>query len=289
MLWGYSFTSGSDSALLYDTLKQEYRELEYKKIEGKISSYSEISAIFGSVLWSLLAHYIGNNYVFLSYGCILLFIIPLCYGLKDYVTSIHSEDKQLRKSIASIIHMSSHDRPTLKRIILYGSIISTATYIMARTIQPYLLKHGLALMYIGIALALFKVVISIASSHAHKRDRKLWWKFSLCSLLLLVIIWYTICWLANWLLVWFCWLILFQIERGLHKPIFNHAINELVDSDIRATVLSVNSMVGRFFYATIWPIIWFISDTFSLKVMLLCCVAIFTILWIWSYMNIKKI
>lgn len=52
---GQSFISGSDSAMLYDTLKNEKRKGEYLKFEGRVTSIGNFSEAIAGIFGGLLA------------------------------------------------------------------------------------------------------------------------------------------------------------------------------------------------------------------------------------------
>ena len=61
ILWAlaYALVSGADHALLYDTLKEEKKEKESKKILGKFGSIELIGILIAAPIGSLIAQYFG--------------------------------------------------------------------------------------------------------------------------------------------------------------------------------------------------------------------------------------
>ena len=55
-----------------------------------------------------------------------------------------------------------------------------------------------------------------------------------------------------------------QFVRGFKKVIITDYINKLADSNIRATILSVESLVSKLIYAMIIPIFGWFADVYSL-------------------------
>jgi len=60
-------------------------------------------------------------------------------------------------------------------------------------------------------------------------------------------------------------LFIFYIFRGFATPVLKDYINQLTDSNVRATVLSVRNFVIRIFFAIIGPFIGWYSDLVSLQ------------------------
>ena len=60
-------------------------------------------------------------------------------------------------------------------------------------------------------------------------------------------------------------LFVFYTFRGFATPILKDYINQLTDSNVRATVLSVRNFVIRIFFAIIGPFIGWYTDMVSLQ------------------------
>jgi len=59
--------------------------------------------------------------------------------------------------------------------------------------------------------------------------------------------------------------------RGINGPVLNDYINSCVSSDIRATVLSVKSLVGRLMFVLLGPLVGWVNDSYSLSVAFVVC------------------
>jgi hypothetical protein len=59
-------------------------------------------------------------------------------------------------------------------------------------------------------------------------------------------------------------LFIFYLVRGINGPVLNDYINRCIDSDIRATVLSVRSLVARVMFTLLGPVVGWVSDTYTL-------------------------
>jgi hypothetical protein len=63
----------------------------------------------------------------------------------------------------------------------------------------------------------------------------------------------------------------FYLVRGINGPVMNDYINRCVDSDIRATVLSVKSLVGRLMFIVVGQMAGWVSGVYSLSTAFLVC------------------
>lgn len=76
--WGYNFNSGSEEALVYDSMKQCGKEKEYLRVSGRLNMLIEIAQAAATVAGGILAEY---SYVWCyAASCViaLLCLIPVC-------------------------------------------------------------------------------------------------------------------------------------------------------------------------------------------------------------------
>jgi hypothetical protein len=56
-----------------------------------------------------------------------------------------------------------------------------------------------------------------------------------------------------------------QFVRGFRNVVITDYINQLVTSNMRATILSVESFIGKLLYAIIIPFIGWVADVYTLQ------------------------
>jgi cyanate permease len=66
-------------------------------------------------------------------------------------------------------------------------------------------------------------------------------------------------------------LTVFYLARGIAHPILKDRINALTSSDIRATVLSIRSLVIRCMFSAFGPILGYVSEKINLSTALIAC------------------
>lgn len=287
-LWS-AFISGSDSALLYDSLKELGRQNEYKKMEWLATFVWEASWAVGGIIWGIAASAYGLRNTMLVTAILVWLAIPFAIMLKDIKQDNPNPDKSLWQNLIGIIRYAIHDNKTLKRILIYSAALSTATLSMVRWTQPYLTQLEVPIAWFGIIRFVLRWVVSLSGLAAHWWDKKLWLKTGLASLLILVVAGYILVWTMWSIVWWFIWLLLFQIERGIQKPFTNHAINELTESYMRATVLSVNSMIGRIMRSVLGPVLGWMADFWSLQTMFLLSALLFGVMWGVCMLNLVRV
>ena len=132
---GYSFISGADSAMAYDSLIAINKEREYRKFEAYSSSYMAISEGIASILGGLIAVVSIRLPVALQAGVYILFI-PLVLLLKEPPRT-KSESTQPLKDILDITWFVLYKNKEIKSLVFYGAVMSTLTHTMVWITQPY--------------------------------------------------------------------------------------------------------------------------------------------------------
>jgi len=272
---GASFVSGTDSALLYDTLKEQNQESTYVKKEGILQSagnFSEgIAGIFGGILAlsSLRAPFAAQ---------FVMYFIALIIGLTIYEPKNLTKRKASNpiKDIISIVKYSIHDHKESKALILYAGIVGASTLSMVFFIQPYFTMVGLPLVFFGFAWAILNFSVGIFSLYAYKFEQFIGRKKSLISLLLLSVTGYIL--LATFESLWAIpFILLFYAVRGISGPIINDYVNKLIESDVRATVLSVKNLMVRVIFSIVSPFIGYFADVYSLQTAFMMSAAFFLV------------
>ncbi|MFT5367201.1 MAG: sugar phosphate permease, partial [Candidatus Latescibacterota bacterium] len=122
---------------------------------------------------------------------------------------------------------------------------------------------------------------------AYRIERTLGRKKALISLILLSTTAYLL--LSQFQSLWAApILFIFYLVRGINGPVLNDYLNRIVTSDIRATVLSVKSLIGRLMFVILGPIMGWVNDAYSLGMAFLMAGCTFLILGIFSLWRLHK-
>ena len=269
-IWiGYTFISWSDSALLYDTLLELKKEKIYKYIEGKKETLASYSQAIGAVIGGIVAASFWLRSTFIINAILVSAAIPVIRTIVEpHIHRAKDPSKNLWANLQKTIKYALRENKKLLLIILFSWIISISTLSIVRATQPYLELIGVPIVYFGFIRAWLRLVVWSSSFFAWRYDEKVGFKKAMISLLLLTVSGYILMWLVGslrWILV----LVIFQIVRWLQVVLTKQYINETIQSHMRATVLSVEGMIGRLMFAWIWPIIWWMSDLRSLQTALI--------------------
>jgi len=258
---GASFVSGADSALLYDSLLNDKRSDEFIQYQGRLTSIGSLSESLAGILGGLMAAWWIRSPVFL-HSFILLFSFFLALSLKEPERKKMKASETTQNFINVFKFIWQH--PQIKWWLLYTAIVGTATLTTAWIIQPYLIAIEIDLKYFGFwwtALNLMVALGAYFSNAIHQRLPVKW----LVQLMLLFILLSMV--LAGWAMAIYGMTFFFLINfiRGVKEPILKDYINRYTASEMRATVLSINSFLIRGVFAVFGPWVGWMLDVYDFK------------------------
>ena len=275
-----SLSSGTDTALIYDTLAITDPKRAPIKILGKSMFYSTLGEGFAALISSALLIFsfalrdlavISAIISWLPFFIILTLIEPP----RQKMGKIHREN-------ISYIFTSLFKQSRLLNLILLNAIFSfTATLTAVWMFQKYWEKIEIPLMYFGFMWALTNFTASISSKYAHKVEKQL----GSVAIIAIIGILPSIGFLGISFIesIWGVVLCLsFQACRGLGQVVYNDALNKRVTSDFRATANSILQMGVRILFIGIGPLFGSLIDRkdvfFANRAFGLAYLAIFVIL-----------
>ena len=259
---GGSLMSGSDSAIIYDTLLETNNKTNYTKIEGRSYAIGNFSEALAGILGGFLA--VGSIYLpIYVQTSILFFSIPIALTLVE--PTMHEENKLDRSfsAIMGVVKFAIIDHAKLRWLIIYSSAMGVATLSMAWFAQPFFKEVGVPLFYFGILWAGLNFSAGLTSFNAYKFDKKKNNYNMLAYISLAMIISFILLGFNN-SLFGLIFIFIIYLLRGIVTPILRNGININTTSNKRATVLSVRSFIIRISFAICAPILGYISQNHSL-------------------------
>ena len=261
---GGSLMSGSDSALLYDTLLETGDKKTYTKIEGRNYAIGNFSEATAGILGGFLA--VSSIYlpIYVQTG-ILFLSIPIALTLVE--PKMNDEDKIERslKAILGVVKFAMVENAKLRWLIIYSSAMGVATLAMAWFAQPFFKEVEIPLAYFGILWAGLNFSAGLTSFNSHKFDKdesntKMLIYLALAMATSFVFLGF------NMSLFGIIFIVFVYLLRGIVTPILRNAINENTSSNKRATVLSIRSFIIRISFAICAPIFGYLADNYSLNI-----------------------
>jgi MFS family permease len=261
--FGASFVSGADSALAYDSLVARKSADQYRRYESRSLMYMHLTEASASILGGLIAILSLRATIVAQvaiYGC----LVPLAWLLTEPVRQAAPVGRSAVREVGRIAKYALHGHREIKWLILYAAVVGTLTHTMVWLTQPYYEEAGIPIGWFGAIWAGQLVVGAVFARLADPYERTLGRRGSLVSFVAIGAACYGA--LASVQAVWMLPAVLgFYFIRGVFTPIIRDYLNTIVESSIRATVLSVQSLAQKLLYIGIGPLIGWVMDAWSLK------------------------
>ncbi len=283
---GASFISGADSALAYDSLKSMGRESGYRKYESRAFVFTGAAEASASILGGFLALISLRTTIYAQVGVELL-LVPLTLLLVEPVRTKHVANNPF-KDVLSVTKYALHGHKEVKWLILYGATVATLSHTMVWLTQPYYQLVGVSLGWFGVLWTLQLLAMAAFAQLADRYESWLGKRGALISFVVLGAAAYIVLGLLP-LIVTLPVVLVFYFVRGVHMPILKDYINSLIESDIRATVLSVSSLAQKLLYAFLGPLIGVVMDLYSLQTALLFSAVVYGSVGLFVLVNMKRL
>jgi MFS family permease len=279
LAFGAACISGSDSALLYDTLKQWGKAEAAKKWEWRMSFAGDAAGIVAGIIGWLIGAYYGMDMLWLMSAMILWAGLPLAWSLEEVRHPSHADQTYHILNDSKQVISVFHRNPYIFWLVLYTWVIAYSTYSLVRSQQQRLEHLGAPVARFGILRWVARVFVAwwgILSHHYDEYFGRDWW--------LLLFLWWIIAGFVllslgtHWLIAFLGICIAFGV-RGLQSWLSTVYVNQQIDGSLRATTLSSMSMIHRIIFAVALPLQWWIWDYFWLQTMFVVMIGVFLIIW----------
>ncbi len=258
---GQSLISGADSALLYDSLLQNNRVDKYMKEEGRITAAGNASEALAGILFTILAFQSMRHYYSIQtlislagLGAAVFLIEPSIHGKK--------QEPGFRDIWLTVKNSLLHAKQ-LSRYLLFSSLIGFASLSMAWFSQIFLYEAGVKQANFGVYWTVLNAAVFLGSLSAYRISRWLTIKGSLIYILLFLSLGFMVA--SRFVTIYGIGILLiFKFVRGSAHPILKDRINALTTSNVRATVLSVRSLLIRILFAALAPLLGWYTESVSL-------------------------
>ncbi len=262
---GNNFNSGSEEALVYDSMKYIGREEQYMGIYGRLNIILEVSQGIATVAGGILAEY---SYFWCYGACVIIALLSL---LPVLLMTEAPFDRQGNKRTGIGELVASHFRESFRilqsdvrifKIILYYSVIYAAQTLLFFYSQQYFYSLG----YNKIRISLILLIMGAASCLGAFISDKIYPRYrkKVVFAASAVIAVSMICYgfenaalsAAALSVAGFCNSILY--------PVQSDSLNQLIPSDQRATLISVNSMFFSVAMILMFPAVGMMADHWGL-------------------------
>lgn len=264
---GNNFNSGSEEALVYDSMICLGEEKDYIRINGRINTVIEVSQAIATVAGGVLAEY---SYFVCYAACTvisLLAFVPVVFMkeppvLKDGEKEEHlTAGRLVARHFQTSFGILASDLRILK-IVTYFSVVFAAHTLLFFYSQQYYSDMGYNKIQISIIM-LFAGFASclgaILSERLYRRFEKKISVFS-AAVIALTLVFYSI---GNPVLS-IGMFIGANFFNSVLYPIESESLNRIIPSEQRATLISVNSMFFSIVMIVTFPVVGALADVWSL-------------------------
>ncbi len=283
---GLSFISGADTAIAYDSLAAIGKKETYRRFEARSFAFSGTAEASASILGGILALISLRTTIYAQVG-VELVLIPLTLLLVE-PKRIKSATDNPFKDVLRITKYALHGHKEIKWLILYGATVGTLTHTMVWLTQPYYQLVGIPIGWFGVLWAVQLLAMAVFAQFADTYEQWLGKRKALSSFVLIGVAAYILLGVAPWVAT-LPVLLVFYFIRGVHVPILRDYVNSLIDSDFRATVMSVSNLVQKLLYTLIGPLIGVVMDLYSLQTALLFSAVVYGSLGLIVLTNMKRL
>jgi MFS family permease len=252
-----SFISGTDSALLFESLKREGEEAAYSRCEGRSTFFGQTGEAAGALFAGVLyARYPLFPFI-LQVGVWVLALL-LTRGLTEPRREQRHVVGHLQEALASARYVFRENR-FLRVTILLSIVLGLSSFYPVWLIQPYMRAVGVPLASFGPIWAGANLIVAVCAVLSHRvrtglGDRKM-------ILLLVLLVWVGYLGLGLVTGVWgFLCYYLLTAMRGLRGPLFLHLAQGQIPSANRAGMLSLQSLCFRLLFAITGPLVGIYAD-----------------------------
>lgn len=280
---GVSFFSGTDTAFLYDTLLTKKREKHFSFYLSRLSSMAEFSSGVAGIICGVIASLHLDNVVL---GCFIAMIIALILPFIMSEPQINKNYELDSKSNTPDSVSSFLSNVSIINILFLccAALFLTSTLLGVKYSQPVLENVGTPVFLFGVFWVISKFVGSAASWIAPKVIYKYGvQRVTVVCLFLPLLVFFAIS-LVNWSYIVFALLCLFPAIKNIGSIIINEKVNEVVSSEIRATMNSVVNMSFRLIYMIIAPLSGYLVEsknlTFTFYTIILTLCLLYTLIFI---------
>lgn len=264
---GYNLNSGSEEALLYDSMKLCGEEEAYLGVNGRLNFLIEVSQAIAIVTGGILSEYSFFVCYAVCFLIALLGLLPALLMTEPPIekaasgSSIHIKELLKKHFTASISILRKE--PYVRNIIFRYSVLFAAYTLLFFYSQQYFSDLGLNKIQISI-LMLFAGISSCLGAISSDRLSKLF-KTHITKISAVMIALSLLLFGSGKLSPAVLGLFVSSYFNSLLYPIQSASLNQRIPSEQRATLISVNSMVFSLFMIAMFPTAGALADIFGLS------------------------
>lgn len=265
----FAFISGSDNALLFETLKGSSEEQYYARHEGRMNGFGQIGEACGAIFAGLLyttAPLLPFFIQIVVWGLALL----LSRTLVEPERQIAAPQSHFGEALQSTRYALIENR-RLRYTLLLNVILGLASFYPVWLVQPYMQDGGVPVGWFGPIWAVANLSVAMSALASYRTHLRLGDRSIVLLFVLLSLGGYLGLGLVGG--VWgFLFYYLLTCMRGLRGPMMLTYAQREIPSSNRAGILSLQSLLFRLGFVCTGPLVGKLADTVGVQqtFMVLC-------------------
>jgi len=263
---GYNLNSGSEEALVYDSLKQVNCEKEYLRVNSKLNLIIEISQGISTFIGGLLAEY---SYVYCYVTVIIISLLSLVPALmfkeplKDKTDKDAGEKISIKRHFKVCYEILKNNREIIK-ILIYFPVVFTFDTVVYFYVQQYFSILGFNKIEISLIMLLSGVFSCLGAISCEKVISVLGNKTKYTASILMGISIVMIS--GKNIVISVIFFAIMNYANAILYPIQSSSLNNLIPSSQRSTIISIDSMIFSLAMICIFPICGLFADKLNLHI-----------------------
>ena len=258
--WSYNFDSGTSTAFLYDSAVEAGQKDRYLQISSFLSGVAEVTRTLGTVVAGFFIHGALAWTYLIAIGLSFLSII-LIYFMKEPMAKREKNEVLTFKTIVLQVRKEWHEKPVLfywmMTYQLVGTLMCMFYFYYQQKISDLAGWQVSLVMLIGSGLNLIAVYVASQIGKKWNSNRVFPTLVALTGLALLLVFFGTP---FAFLLVY----LLTDTLYAVYQPIYFNDLQGYLPSSVRATMLSINSMLFSLSMIVIFPLTGWLIDRWGL-------------------------
>ncbi len=257
-----SFISGSDSAMLYESLKANGEEQHYSRHEGRKSGMGQLGEACGAIFAGLL-YASAPLLPFIIQVLVWVLALLLTRSMVEPQEKLQAPESHLAEAWKSTRYALKENK-RLRYTILLSVVLGLTSYYPIWLIQPYMQDGGVPIAWFGPIWAAANLSVALFALISHRSHLRLGDRWMVLLIIVVVIAGYLGLGLVGGL--WgFLFYYLLTCMRGLRGPmLLSHAQREIPSAN-RAGILSLQSLCFRISFVCTGPLIGMVADNVGVK------------------------
>ncbi|MFW2365262.1 MAG: MFS transporter [Desulforhopalus sp.] len=267
----FSFISGSDSALLYESLKASQEEHHYARFEGRMNGCGQCGEAFGAIFAGLL-YATAPLLPFFIQVVVWLLALLLTRTLIEPQRKIKLSTRHLSEAYQSTKYALQQNH-LLRYTMVLNVVLGLASFYPVWLIQPYMQDGSVPIAWFGPIWAIANLSVALSALASYRSHLRLGDRSMVLLFILLIVAGYLGLGLVGGL--WgFVFYYLLTCMRGLRGPmLLNHAQKEIPSAN-RAGILSLQSLIFRLSFVLSGPLVGMLADNVGIQqTFLVLCLA----------------